>query len=337
MKILVTGTTGFLGNRFCEQLNHSDYDIIATGRNTRAGIKLQSPNIKFIAGDLTDNAFAQQVARDCEAIVHCAALSTIWSSYNQFHQANVVVVNNLLSAAKKYKIPRFIHISTPSVYVGSPIKEGITENTKLPRKFANDYIKTKKMSEDLLLDAAKQGLLQTIILRPQGIFGPNDSSIIPRLLNANDHGGIPLIKGGQHKIDVTYIDNVCHAMKLSLHSRDTNDANIYNITNGEPTCFLEILQKIFTSIQHPLNCKPRPYWLLKLVAHLYEKTYKFLHVKNEPPLTNYTLSIMSESRTLDISAAQEKLGYKPIVTLDEGISRYAQWYRQRHTTDLLSD
>lgn len=329
MKILVTGATGFLGRRLCELLDTTHYEVIATGRNTRVGAELRDKGVRFIAGDLCDPVFTQEIVRGCKAIVHCAALSTIWAKYNDFYQANVVAVHHLITAAQQNNIPHFIHVSTPSLYVGAQLKEGITEHSPLPKKFSNDYVKTKKISEDLLLEAAQQGAFNTTIIRPQGIFGPNDTSIIPRLITASDQGGIPLIKGGQHPIDATYIDNVCHALSLCLTSKP-NTSNIYNITNGEPVRFVELLQKIFRSIDHPLQWKVRPYWLLKLVAHLSEKTYKSLRIRSEPPLTHYTLSVLSEQRTLNISAAQQQLGYKPIVTLDEGIERYAQWYKRAH-------
>lgn len=328
MKILVTGATGFLGRRFCEQLNQGDYNLIATGRNIQIGKELEKQGIHFVPGDLADPDFVNQVVQRCDAIVHCAALSTVWAKYEQFYQANVLAVNNLISAAKNHQVSRIVHISTPSVYVGAAIKEGIREDIKLPKQGANDYIQTKKISEDLWLDAASEGLVQAVILRPQGIFGPNDSSIIPRLLAASEHRGIPLIQGGQHRIDVTYIDNVCQAMRLSLQAKLTKPACIYNITNDEPLVFIELLQKIFSSIGHPLRCKPRSYRLLKLLAGFYEVFYKCLNVNHEPPLTHYTLSVLSESRTLDIQAAQEELYYKPEISLDEGIARYAQWYKQ---------
>jgi len=327
MKVLITGATGFLGKRLSEVLHAANYEVVATGRNAQIGAALQNQGINFIAGDLNNSDFANKICHRCDAVIHCAALSTVWSAYDRFYQANVLAVKHLISAAKKQKIRRFIHVSTPSIYVGAPLKENITETTPLPQQFANDYAQTKKMSEDIVLDATEYSF-HTTIIRPQGIFGPGDSTIMPRLLMASDDGGIPLIKGGQHKIDLTYIDNVCQALMLSLTSG--SNGGIYNISNGEPIIFLDFLQKIFASIKHPLRCKVRPYWLLKLVANLYEKTYKALSVSSEPRLTNYTLSILSESRTLNINAAQKELGYKPVISLDEGIYRYAQWYIQQH-------
>lgn len=329
MKILVTGATGFLGRRLCELLIQSDYSVVATGRNLQTGRELEKQGLHFIPGDLSNPEFANQVVFGCDAIIHCAALSTIWANYEQFYQANVLAVKHLIAAAQKQQISRIVHISTPSVYVGAAVKEDIRENIKLPEQFANDYIHTKRMSENLLLQAASEGAFQAVILRPQGIFGPQDSSIIPRLLAANERRGIPLIRGGQHLIDATYVDNVCQAIGLSLHSKQSEQTRIYNITNGEPVIFLELLQKIFTSIHLRLRCKPQSYKLLNFIANMYEKSYKWLGINHEPPLTRYTLSILSESRTLNIEAAREQLGYKPHISLDEGIARYAQWYNQQ--------
>ena len=335
MNILVTGATGFLGSRLCEVLSKANYTMTATGRNARRGAQLANKNTVFIAGDLTDRAFTDTICRNAKAIIHCAALPTVWASYQDFYQANVLAVSNLIASANKHQIRQFIHVSTPSIYIGGAIKEQIKETMPLPRRFINTYAHTKKLAEDLLLDPSCCEFHPTII-RPQGIFGPRDQTIVPRLLATHDQGGIPLIRGGQHLIDLTYIDNVCDALLLCLRKKMNTEARIYNITNGEPVVFLDFLNKLFSSIQHPLRCNARAYFMLQLIARAYETTYKLFKIKEEPRITRYTLSILSESRTLDISAAKEELGYQPKISLDEGVQRYAQWYIHQLNTRVPS-
>src|SRR5690606_17003853 len=113
-----------------------------------------------------------------DVVVHSAALSTPWGSLRDFERINVQGTRNVLNAALKQKIKRVVHISTPSIYVERRSREDIRETDPLPPKSINHYARTKREAETWV-DAANASGLQTITLRPQGIFGPGDTSIFP--------------------------------------------------------------------------------------------------------------------------------------------------------------
>ena len=85
------------------------------------------------------------------------------------------------------------------------------------------------MAENII----KSSKLNYMIIRPRGLFGVGDTSIIPRLLELNKKIGIPLFVEGKQKVDITCVENVAYALRLALENNQYS-REIYNITNDEP-------------------------------------------------------------------------------------------------------
>ena len=88
------------------------------------------------------------------------------------------------------------------------------------------------MAEKEVEKWGKRGL-ETVILRPRGLIGIGDTSLVPRILHVNDSIGIPLFRGGRNLVDLTSVENVALACELSLTVKGAQ-GKIFNITNGEP-------------------------------------------------------------------------------------------------------
>lgn len=128
-------------------------------------------------------------------------------------------------------------------------------------------------------------------------------------------------------VDMTYYENAIHAMWLA--SQELCDSlpsgRVYNITNGEPRTLRSIVQKLIDELNIHCRIRSVPYPMLDMIArsleHFGNKSAK------EPALTHYGVSKLNFDFTLDISRAETELGYKPVVTLDEGIVNTAAWLR----------
>ncbi len=328
MRMLVSGATGFLGQKLALRLHALGYEVIAVGRNVEIGRTLSRQGINFIELDLRDTKKIAQHCNEIECVFHCAALSSPWGKYSDFYSCNVEATRLLLQASKGPTLKRFIHVSTPSIYFDFTDRYLIKENDPLPRKPCNIYAETKMMAEREVDKAFKEGV-PTITIRPRGIFGPGDAAIFPRILRAHSKDGIPLIKGGNAIVDITFVENVVDAMLLCMQSPESTLGKKYNITNGAPYSFNDIISMLGNALGVRLKTKNVPYSLAYSVAWLMEWTAN-VATHREPLFTPYSIGVISKSQTLDISRAQTELGYVPKVTIEEGIQRFARWWKENN-------
>lgn len=320
---LVTGATGGLGRHLTAKLLDSGYSVRACGRNRETGAALAgTPGVSFLPGDLADSGYVRSIVPGADVVFHCAALSSPWGPIERFRAANVTATRSLVDAAAAAGCRRFVHVSTPAVTFQFRDQLGIREDAALPRQFVNHYAATKAEAEDIV--RAVNGMrLATTILRPRGIFGEFDTVLLPRLAELARRGSVPLFRSGGALVDVTYAGNVADAMILC----DRADAppGTYNISNGEPVTVRDLLERVFRALGLDVALKPMPYFLANLAAGASETFARVTRSDTEPRLLRYSLGLMRYSQTLDITAARDKLGYRPRVSIDEGLRRTAQW------------
>ncbi|MCP5080230.1 MAG: NAD-dependent epimerase/dehydratase family protein [Alphaproteobacteria bacterium] len=322
---LVTGATGCLGQHLVGKLVEAGYRVRASGRNQMIGDRLHGGATEFVAGDLQDVGLVRKLVTGVDAVFHSAALSSPWGRYENFQAANVEVTRSLTDAALAASCQRFVHVSSPSVYFEYTDRLAIRENAPLAKSFANHYAASKADAERVVTAAAERGLVATI-LRPRGIYGEFDTALAPRLFEMARSGRVPLLRGGNALVDVTYAGNAAHAMVLC--DRPNAPGGIYNITNGEPLTVRDLLVQTFRALGREVRLVAVPYGALSAVAGCWEWTAAALRL-SEPRLLRYTMGVMAYSQTLDISAARRALGYAPRISFSEGLERYAAWLGQQ--------
>lgn len=327
-KALVTGATGFLGQHVCFKLNQMGWQVTGLGRNAAVGAELASQGIRFVQADLRNEEAVMRSCAGQEIVFHCGALSSPWGAYREFHAVNVDGTRHVVAGAKTHGVRRLIHISTPSIYFGFRGRTLVRETDPLPDKPINAYAATKLQAEQVVFQAFADGL-PGLILRPRAIFGPLDRTLFPRLLRANESRGVPLIGGGEALMDLTYVDNVVDAMLLGVEAPSDALGLAYNITNGEPARLKYIVTELFSMLDLPLRTRSIPYPAAFGMAAVMEWSHRLLPVLGEPLLTRYTVTVLSQNQTLDITRAREKLGYHPRIRLAEGLQRFAEWWRTK--------
>nr|WP_314115271.1 NAD(P)-dependent oxidoreductase [uncultured Leptotrichia sp.] len=322
MKVLITGATGFLGKYVVEELKNNGYQVVAFGRNEKIGKALIDSNVEFFKGDIENKEDLLRAFQGCSAVIHAAALSTVWGKWSNFYKVNVLGTRNIVEICEKQGL-KLVFVSSPSIYAGAKDQLDVKENEAPKENNLNFYIKSKIMAENII----KNSKLNYMVIRPRGLFGIGDTSIIPRLLDLNKKMGIPLFDDGKQKVDVTCVENVAYALRLALEN-EKYSRQTYNITNDEPIEFKEILTLFFNEMGTKgkyLKWNYRP--ILTLVSIL-EKIYKLFGIEKEPPLTKYTLYLMRYSQTLNIDKAKKELGYYPQISVLEGVKKYVKHIRE---------
>jgi nucleoside-diphosphate-sugar epimerase len=330
-RILVTGATGGLGRNAVQQLLAQGARVRATGRNTAVGQALQAQGAEFLPLDLaTAHATAcQALLHDVDAVWHCAALSAPWGPAAAFEAANVRATQALLQAAGTQGVRCFVHISTPALYFDHRHLRDIPESF-LARRPVNAYARTKGQAEQAVQQAAQRfPALRCVLLRPRAIFGPHDQVLMPRLLRVLDQraGRLPLPRGGAATLDLTYVDNVVQAMALATANEALPSGSVFNITNQQPAVLKEVLHSLFhQGLGRPLRIVSLPHALMAGAARAMGWAAAF--TGREPLLTPYSVGALHYDMTLSNTLAREQLGYRPQVSLDQGLARTANWLRR---------
>ena len=327
MKVLITGAYGFLGGYTVAEFLQHGYEVVAFGRKPEklAELKKKYKKLAVFEGDFCDAKTVIEATRGIDAVVHCGALSTVWEKRDDFIRTNVEGTVNLLKACRKNKVKKFVYVSSPSIYAGREnrlmIKESeFDENNKL-----NYYIESKILAEK---EIAKFKDVNWTVIRPRGLFGVGDTSIVPRLIKANRKISVPLFGGGKNYVDMTCVENVALALRLCVESKKAKH-KIYNITNDEPREFKGILEELFNAIGEEPHYRNISLKVALGGATAIEKVYRTFHIYKEPAVTCYAICTLGYSQTMDISKAKKDLGYKPKISLSEEIKKYAKEYKKR--------
>jgi nucleoside-diphosphate-sugar epimerase len=328
--VLVTGATGFLGGHTVRRLLARGAYVKALGRNPDKAQDLIALGADFYPVDIWwDPAPIKNLCRDVDTVIHCGGLTTVWANKTQFYQVNTLGTRNVVAACLNARVQRMIHLSSSSIYCNGGDRLNIQEKDTLPRRFINTYAWSKFLADQHVQYGMAQGL-SAIVLRPKGVFGPGENTLLPRLLEANQRGGIPLIKDGQALIDTTYLDNVIDAIELAMAAPQEACGQVFNISNAQPMAVVDLLKQLFDAIDYPLRLKHMPYpWALTL-AYVEEARARL--TQHEPKFNRFMLEWLAYSQTLAIEKARHWLGYNPAVSVSDGIQRYAHhWLQTQHT------
>ena len=330
MKTLVTGGTGFIGRHIVWRLASQGCEVLFSGRNASAAAEVirHSPtDVRWCPlehGTPAGAAAVAKASRDCAAIVHCAALSSPWGTPQAFARANLDSTDEVLNACRINGVRRLVHLSTPSLYFAFRDRLDIREDDPLPPP-VNEYARSKALAESRVQAA---GLAEVVILRPRAVFGPWDATLLPRLLRVMQRGHIPLMRGGRAQLDLTCVDNLVHAVQLSLTQALPRPVCTYNVSNGTPLAFEDLLQRIAEHFRLNLHTRHLPWRLVDAVARALEASAR-LRGSGEPLLTRYGAGVLAFSQTLNLDAIRTELGYRSVVTQEQGIRQHAQWWLAR--------
>jgi 2-alkyl-3-oxoalkanoate reductase len=318
-RALITGGTGFLGAALARTCLREGIPVRLMGRDFSQVGALLAAGAEPCKADLRDRDAVVAACAGCGLIVHAGALSAPWGARRDFEEINFGGTENVLAGARQYRVGRLIHISSPAVVFTGEDAIGLTDNAPYPTRFLSDYARTKKEAEDAVNAAFRIGAVAGLILRPKAIFGPGDTSLLPRLVTAARAGRLPIIGDGENRVALTYIDNVVEAIRRAMDAPESALGQTFTIDGGEAPKLWEVIGRVLEALEIPW--KPRRISLngALAAAGLMEGVARL--TGREPRLTRYTVSLLARTQTYDTRAARELLSYVPPVSLDEGIAR----------------
>jgi len=319
-RIIVTGATGFLGGAVVRDLIARGDHVIALGRNASRLSELNQQGAETISLDLgTKDAPLPDLSAD--SMVHTAALSSPWARKSEFESANIAGTKTALRLAKQSGAERFVHISTPSIYFDFKDQIGVREDHPLPKP-VNHYARTKWVAETLVADCPH---ISPVILRPRGLYGAGDTSLLPRLMRAAALRALPLMNNGATATDLTHVDDVASAVLVALDRSARKgvqaDQAVYNISGGEALNIREVVEAVAERSGITAKWRKVPSAVVLAYARAAEAMCKALPHYPEPAITAYSAGMFAFTQTLDISAAKVGMGWSPNISFQDGLER----------------
>lgn len=310
MKILVTGGAGFIGSNMVRLLRKRDHDVrVLDILNYASGFNwdnLARLKVKKIRGDVRKKKDCAEAVKGCDAVIHFAAETHVTRSENKaelFASININGTENMILAAKKAKVPRFIHVSTDEVY--GPIKKGLfrEEDKRIGASQATSpYAKSKSLADDLAMQAGEKFTYPVIVVRMTNNYGPYQypEKALPRWITRLLSGkNIPVWGKGAEIRDWLFVKDCCQGIYLLLKNGKLGEA--YNIgANNKP----EIS-----------NCKMAE--LLIKTMRLSRKRIEF--VPDPRPQHDFRYGVNTEKI--------KKLGWEPKIEIKKGTKETVRWYR----------
>jgi nucleoside-diphosphate-sugar epimerase len=327
--VLVTGGGGFLGRAIIERLRQRGEHVRSFARGDYP--ELAAIGVEVLRGDLTDHNAVTAACRDCDIVVHVAGRAGLWGRYADYYEPNVRGTENVIAACRANGVSRLIVTSSPSVVFCGADMENADESAPYPARHRSHYSATKALAEQAVL-AANDVNLRTLALRPHLIWGPGDNHIVPQLVARARAGKLRQIGDGRNRVDSTYIDNAADAHLRAADALAANPAaggRAYFIGNGEPRPVWELINGILAAAGLPPVRRKVARRTARTIGGLLELTYTALHIQSEPRMTRFLVDELTTSHWFNLAAARKELGYEPTVSIDEGLRRLAQWFRER--------
>lgn len=324
MTVLVTGGGGFLGRSIIRAL-------LDRGESVRSFARGESPQLREwgverVRGDIGDAAAVSDAVAGCQAVFHTAARVEMWGPYEQFFRINTLGTRNVIAACRAHGVPKLIYTSTPSVVHGGDSVAGVDESAPYPAHFEAHYPATKALAEQEVL-AANDQRLATVAIRPHLVWGPGDTSMMPKVIAKARAGKVRLI-GPPQPVDTLYIDNAV-AAHLAAYDRlavgGPPAGKAYFVTQGEPISGHQFLNDLLTANGLAPIDKTVSVGVARTAAAILEGVWRLFRIRSEPPITRFVVSQLSTAHWYDIAAARRDLGYAPRVSYGEGMDRLRAW------------
>jgi farnesol dehydrogenase len=323
-RVLVTGTTGFLGNRLVRRLADGDSRIHAFYRSEEKIRGWEHENISFFKGSLEDQDSIESAMQGCEQVFHLAAFAAPWARDNsRFDRENVGGTVNILKSAIKQGVKRLVYTSTAGV-LGPSNGQLNTEAKKFTGKHYTHYDRTKAMAEEMVREYTGKGL-EAVIVNPTRIYGPgilNPANSVTLMIRSYVEGRWKIIPGdGQSIGNYVYIDDVIDCMLLAMKNGCPGERYL---AGGENLSFNEFFNAIakVSGVKHRLYKIPAPLMILVAGTML-----GMAWLTGKPPrITPAFIRRYRQDWAVSTEKAERELGYRPI-KFEEGLISTLEWMK----------
>ncbi len=329
---LVIGGGGFVGRAIVKMLLASGIKVSVLGRKEYPDLELQG--VTCHQGSIVDYEVVKAAMDGVDLVFHTAALAGIWGKWEEYHAINEIGTRNVVDSCEEMAVHHLVYTSTPSVVFNGSDLEGGGENLPYATDFLCHYAKSKAAAERYVL-AAASGKLKCCAIRPHLVWGPGDPHLLPRLIERGKKQKLKIVGSGRNKVSISYVDNVAYAHLLAaknLLAEDTQysaNGKVYFISQEEPVFLWNWINELFSLAGVPQVKKQIPFEVAYGFGWCLEKIYTLFSLPGEPPMTRFLAEQLAKSHYFSLAGAKRDLGYKEIVSSEEGLRRTVEWLQNQ--------
>lgn len=330
MNILVTGATGFIGASFARFALSHGLSVRATGRRAQRLVPLAQLGAEVFDGDLADPDFARQLCQGMDVVVHCVGLEGHWGKAAAYEAANLTTTENIVEGCLKEQVRRLVYLSSAQIYEGLRSPQGLRED-QLPGRKRSLQALTRLRAEQRIFGAEEFGL-QVLALRPMPVVGEGEPVLWPGLFNLCARQRLAILGNGLNRTDFTTQANLNQALLAAIQADENALGRVYNIANGTPLPFWDVLNYGLRQLQLPPLRDYRAIGPARFMAGVSACVREYWPGHPRPALLPADITWMTEDFSLDISRARHYLGYQPQASIWAGMDELCRGWRAQDTS-----
>ena len=314
-KVLITGANGFIGGTLMRYYQNQGQDVI--------GVDLVGNGADILEGDISQPDTISHLLKECDVIVHTAALVSNAMKDSDMWRVNVLATRNLITAAKEHKVRRFVQISSVVAYGNSA--EGELDENQPVHADGGSYVLTKLASEHVVLSEQANDDIEIVILRPGDAYGPGSRPWIITPLEAISKNQFMLPEKGEGFFRPIYIDDLVRGIATATSHPDAA-GEIFNLS-----CEGYMLTKDYFAPHYEWLQKKGPMLVsTKLALRISSIASTMANLMgNLNEASPSTVMQLSTKSWFSIKKAEHILGWRPEVSFEEGMKTTHEWAKEQ--------
>jgi UDP-glucose 4-epimerase len=313
MKVVVTGGAGFIGRALVARLLREDCVSGVTAVVRRESSSLPADAVQCAVGDIAAGVSWADVLRGADAIVHCAARVHVMKDHvadplAAYRAVNLNATLELAQAAAQCGVKRFVFLSSIKVN-GEMTKPGQAFSADDDPAPIDPYGVSKAEAEKALFELSVKTGMEVVVIRPPLVYGKGVKANFEAMLRWT-RKGIPLPLGAiRNARSLVSIENLTDLIVLCLH-HPCAGGQVFMVSDGIDVSTSELLRRVARAMGRPARIFPVPESMLSFAARLIGR----------PDIAQRLCS----SLRVDIGKTQQLLGWRPVLSLDEGLRNAAK-------------
>lgn len=300
----VTGATGFVGSNLVKTLLDQGWAVTVVARKDSSRQDIEDLPIDIRFGDIVDLPSLRESMPDrVDAVFHVAASTNVWAGNNdEQDRVNIGGTRNVVECAIEARAGRLLLTSSFTTW---GFQDQVI-NELSPRSLDSDwinYVRTKRISENIVKDAVQAGALDAVILNPGHILGPGDRNNWSRMIRMVSENALPGVPPGGG--DFADVREVAKAHVAAFHK---GEPGAHYLLGGEDVSFAEVIRLVAEILGKEVPTRITPAWLLRTLAH--GKAVIAAFTRRPPDITPESAKMICHHVRCDSSHAMTALGYR---------------------------